>query len=737
MPDRDLVPGRMGRHVKVGASVPAGMQGVNLLRELKLGNIMLTLLPQDKAEALAVADYCRSHHIYFLFSELLWRGTYDLCWAWRKKVPRDQFFSKQDVEEIFAAGGRYFLGRIAIGEIGGLIYGPKAYWKDRAADDWESLPAVETVDRAKQVYLDEIRRWLDYERNEIGRSPLLDVDAGGTFKYHLEAGLDIPLLEAMPGDFTSLAACIRGAAKAYKPPFWGIHIAMACYGGFWLDPLWLKRWKISLYATFMAGSDFVYPESGHFVYPDQAGRAWPVDSPEMLEMRRMLRECNQFCQIHSRPVSGPRVALGFVYGNLDGYPGLWNKYVWGQSGDDKWLFGPAEWAWEFLDDVYRKGKWDDENLQGDVDFYGQPPYGQYDMVPIEAPLAVLKQYACLFFLGWNTMTEEIYEKLKRYVKAGGHLVMSVPHLSTETDRGKDLDLYKGGDFRDLFGVIVNGRGKSEVAGVKTFAHSSIPTYKMPFWRIRTDPRFIGLLPIAQTEVHGARIISGWSDFYYEDEQKLRENPVLTEFRLGKGVAYLINSWAYPGDRGWAPYVKDLMRIVSYGEQGDIRIIASDRIRYAVYDGPAPGANASAPRITTIYLLNTEYDTPHSVDLWIEGRVCRRLTVEPTEMNVVYACEGIVLAPDDRGVEIENWKALKTGHRVTLFCRRAMRVRVFNLSDRTQAVELNGGKIRMAGGDEASIRVTKRIDPERKEFYASDFLEEPETPLLKGDLSTPY
>ena len=737
MPDRDLVPGRMGRHVKVGASVPAGMQGVNLLRELKLGNVMLTLLPTSKAEALAAATSCRDHHVYFLFSELLWRGTYDPCWAWRKQVPREEFFSKRDLEEIFAAGGRYFLGRIAIGEIGGLLYGPKSYWKDRAAGDWETLPAVETVDRAKQVYLEEIRKWLDFERREIGDSPLFDVDAGCTFKYHLEAGLDLPLLEAMPGDFTSLAACIRGAAKAYQPPFWGIHIAMACYGGVALDALWLKRWKISLYSTFMSGSDFVYPESGHFTYPDQAGKAYAFDSPEMKETRRILRECNQFAQIHSRPPQGPRVKLGFVYGNLDGYPGLWNKYVWGQSAHDKWLFGPAEWGWEFLDDVYRKGKWDDENIQGDLDFYGNPPYGQYDMVPIEAPLSVLNSYSCLFFLGWNTMTEEIYEKLKAYVAAGGHLVMSVPHLSIETDRGKDLRLYNNGDFRDLFGVVVKGPGRAEVAGIKTFNHSSIPSYKMPFWRIRTDPRFIGDLHMAKTEVHGARIISGWSDFYYEDEEKLLQNPVLTEFNLGKGAAFLINSWAYPGDRGWSAYVKDLMRIVSCGEQGDIRIIASDRVRYAAYDGPAPGAAIDSPPVATIYLLNTEYDTPHFVDLWIDGRICPRILVEPTEMNVVYLHQGIALAPDDRAVEIEKWKVGKTGHTVSLFCRRDMTVRLFNLGGCAQKVEINGTAVSVAAGGEATLPVAMRADPERAEFYAADFLEEPETPLAQGDLATPY
>jgi hypothetical protein len=725
----------MGRHVKVGASVPAGVAGCKLLQDLKLGNIMLTLLPMDKAEALAAARYCRENHIYFIFSELLWRGTFDVCWAARQKIPRERFYSKAELEEIFAAGGRYFLGRIAIGEIGGLLYCPKSYWVNRAAGDWESLPPVETVDQAKQVYVDEIRKWLDFERRELGESPLFDVDAGCTFKYHLQAGVDLPLLEAMPGDFTLLAAAIRGAAKAYRPRLWGIHIAMACYGGVAVDALWLKRWKISLYSTFMSGSDFAYPESGHFTYPDQAGKAYSFDSPQMKETRRILREFNQFAQIHSRPPEGPKVNLGFVYGNLDGFPGLWNKYVWGQSADDKWLFGAAEWGWDYLDDVYRKGKWDEESIQGDTDFYGNPPYGQYDLVPIEAPLSVLSSYTCLLFLGWNTMTAEIYDKLKAYVAAGGHLVMSVPHLSTETDRGKDLKLYDGGDFRDLFGVIVKGRGKSGVAGVKTFNHSTLPSYRMPVWRIETDPRFMGHLEMAETEVAGARIISGWSDFYYEDKQKLLQNPVLTEFTLGKGKAFLLNSWSYPGDRGWSAYVKHLIRTISCGEQGEIRIIASDRMRYAVYEGPAPGAKPDSPKISTIYLLNTEYDTPHFVDLWVNGRICPRLLVEPTEMNVVYSHQDLVVCPDDRGVEIESWQVTGSGHKLAVFCRADAAVRVFNLSDHARTVEINGNKLSLGAGAEGCLTLTVRVDPEREQFYAPDFLAESDAPREIGGL--PY
>lgn len=725
----------MGNHIKVGASIPEGMAGLKAFIKLKLGDIILTKLPMDKQEALAVARYCREHRIYFIFSELIWRGTFDLCFAARRKIPRSEFYSKQEIEEIFRAGGEYFLGRITLGEVGAILYCPKAYWYNRAAGDYCNLQAVKNLVEAKQVYIDLMKRIINFERNEIGDSNLLDVDAGMTFKYHLEAGIDIPLLEAMPGDCTFMTAAIRGAAKAYQRKIWGTHIAMACYGGISLDTLWMKRWKISLYFCFMAGNDFVYAESGHFTYEHgQVDKIYGFESNEMKESRRILREFNQFTKIHSRPAIGPKVKLGFVYGNLDGYPGLWNKYVWGQYRGNKWLHGTAESGWDLLSSVYRKEEWDNENVQGEDDFNGNPPYGQYDIVPIEAPINILKKYSCLVFLGWNTMTDEIYEKLKAYVYAGGHLVMSIPHLSTQIDRAEDISLYRNGDWRDLFGVRVKGQGKKGVAGVKTFNLSSINSYKMPVWRIDSDPRFIGNMTIADSDVEGARVISGWSDFYLNTEKELLQKPVLTENRLGKGYAFLIHSWKYPGDQGISAFVKNLLRIISIGEQDDIQIIASDKIRYAVYEGKVLNGKDDKEKMTTIYILNTEFDIPQVVYLWIQGKRSPGLIIPPTEMCIAYYYQDLILAPENRGVEIQSWISSLSKQKISLFTRNNQKVRLFNLSTHKQIIEVNGNQVSCRPNGECTVSIKKMVDPERAQYFASDFLEEPRMKWNLGPLA---
>ena len=128
-----------------------------------------------------------------------------------------------------------------------------------------------------------------------------------------------------------------------------------------------------------------------------------------------------------------------------------------------WEAGDAEKTWQYFHRLYdvepwytpaRKAYWQDDPVQ--TAKYGTPPLGQVDIVPVEAPLPVLQTYSSLVFLGWNTMEEETYEKLNRYVHAGGRLFMSVPQLRAQVDRQGGLKLIRGGDYGDLFDARISG-----------------------------------------------------------------------------------------------------------------------------------------------------------------------------------------------------------------------------------------------------------------------------------------
>lgn len=504
---------------------------------------------------------------------------------------------------------------------------------------------------------------------------------------------------------------------------WGVHIAMENYGGMRFDELWQKRWKTSLAHPYLSGAGFILPESGHLAYTNPVtGKVFPFASPEVKRVRRALREMYQFARIHRRPSAGPRVRLGIVYGNEDGVPGLWNRVAWGQYGDPKWLEGPAERSWRLVDRLYRKEDWPKETLQGDLDFSGNPPLGQYDLVPAEAPAEVLNRYGCLVFLGWNTMTDEIYARLKTFVEHGGHLVMFLPQLSSESDRGRDISLIKGGDLSDLFGVRILGRAEKKIQGFKFLADSSLPSYRFPLWRIRTDPRFMGLFTSSRCELTTGKVLAGAADLYESTEKELKARPLVIENRLGKGMAFLVTAWEYPADEGLLPFSRDLVRAVVQGEQADLRLLAGDRVRYAVYDAETP---AGGRPYSVVYLLNTDPDVPASARLWVRGRTSGEFVIPPGEMRLAYLFDGVVVIPEDKRVDLAHQDASGARRIYRFFSAAAQKFEICNLGDAACAVEINGRTVVSQPGRQAILEIAATADPERRPFFAPDFLDEPD------------
>lgn len=715
--------------VQIGMSAPPGLAGVKLLEALKLGNCLLTMLPPAKADALDVARYCRAKKIYLYFSELLYRGTFNLCLAFRKKICRRAFYSKEDLEEITAAAGEYYGGRMVIGEAGGLLYWPKAYLIRRRATLWENLPPVNDVDEARENYLRYLRQFIEYERT-LGCGPFLNVDSSLAFKYQAAAGIDVLCHEMMPGDPHRMTAAIRGCARAYGK-LWGTHIAAGCYSGVSFDDLWWKRWKTSLLFSYQSGSRFIWPENGHLGYSYcRPGKECGFNHRRVKKVRRILREVYRFAMIHARPSDKPRVTLGVVHGNCDGAPGLWNPYAWGQFHSREWLAGPAEQGWELLDLFHRREQWANPNVQGTNDFSGQPPYGQYDIVPIEADLKKLRRYRCLLLLGWNTMTAPIYAKLKAYVAGGGHLVMALPHLGIQTGRTDKLKLFRQGRIADLFGVTITGRGQRDVWGIKCMADSSLKSYRFPLWRIKTDPRFLGEFTPAKVRLDGAKVLSGYDNFYDTIAEALEKRPFLVEHTLGRGKAFLVLANEYPAAAGLLPFTRDLIRTVLAGEQGSIRVLAPDSVRYSVYS-----AGNGTARYEVIYLLNTDPDACILARLWINGIVSAPFLIPSTEMRIAYRIGPLILVLAEKCARLGKLSRKGQKYRMKIFSVSAQEAAVFNLSIKPILAEINNVRKKLAPGGTTNVRLPRTVENGKEFFYKNDFLNEPA--IDRPDTTTPY
>jgi hypothetical protein len=513
-------------------------------------------------------------------------------------------------------------------------------------------------------------------------------------------------LELFAADVYPHVAAIRGAAKAYGRK-WCAGSAMVCQGGgASIEALWFKRHRLSLLYSYLAGADIVVTQYGAFdlwVRRDRKRLCYGPGSKKVQEHRRIAMEFYDFCQTHPRPEDGPRVTLGVIHGHLDGNAGLWTPWVWGQRSGDEWKHSEPEFGWDYLDGLCRRAGWDCRTLEGKTDFSGHPPYGQYDIVPIEVPLPSLKKYKCLMFLGWNTMTGEIYEKLKAFVKGGGHLIMAVPHLSTQTCRGKPIKLYKRGDYRDLFGVIVRGEGPRVTSGHK-FLPPAYRSYRFPEWGV-SDPLFInGEYPLARVELKGARVLCRSSCTYTTPERD-ESGPALVEHRLGKGAALLITSWCYPGHRGMAPLMKQLLRDIAIYEQGNIKLAGSDRIKYAVYEEKG---------LTTIYLLNTDFEVSAATNIWIRNKEISNVTIGACEMRIAYVHKECCLIPNDRSVHVVSMAKSRSGYEVVVTGKGRQEIDIHALTGRITEAMLNGKPTRIlptkeANGRTAHVKLTGTRD----------------------------
>ena len=587
----------------------------------KLDFVLIYMCPVDIPEHLWYewAEFFRENDIYFAFLYTQQRG------APKGKISH---LTPEIVEKIIEIAGEYFLGDM-IGETGGLASWQEGYYEDNNMEK----PVFKNLTEAKQYYIDHVASKVKIDK-DLNVPAVLAVEATTFSRYNFEAGVDFTFIEMMCGNPEVMFASARGASKAYNRSWWASHIAQEWYGGFRNDdPLKYKRMKLAYYYSYMAGAKYIYPESGHFKIKSY-GDDYGVDSEFCKLYRREWEDFAEFIHSHKRPKGYPMVKIGFLQGNLDSFTAWGGSTVWNQFGKKAWEYGAPEYGWSYLEDnLFKSEKWHVPTVYGENDYSGSMPYGQYDIVPVEAPLEVLKEYSCLIMLGWNTMTPEIYANLKQYVYEGGKLFMSVPQLSISDVREDVMegvyDLINNGNFSDLFGCKVKGKGRTYNWGVKFIEESSIPGYLYPYTKSGfCDPICAnGGITVADIEVTGGKVVAILADKF----RKWRENSpaILIENKYGKGYASLITTWEYPGAKSLEKFVKVLLKEIIHGEyqNTDLKVIGSDKIQYAVY------RNNDADNTYTVYLLNTDYNVPAHARV-VRNGLEKEIKLDPCEFFVI-------------------------------------------------------------------------------------------------------
>ena len=426
------------------------------------------------------------------------------------------------------------------------------------------------------------------DMHRLGWGNVMATSSNFSLDYEVAAGVEIPCTEDFPfGCLTLSSALARGLYRQYGLPTWGTHIAHEwnCYLPH-TSPYRMRELETSLRLKYMTGAKIIINESGNWaaqsnLCPDSPMSTMPIlpgdppalwdaadpragctpeivaeakrrfanidyRSPTAMKYRRALADFWAFCREHPAPKGQPEAAIALAKGNLDlaGAVFVPNYVVAGAlplaAKDLRWYYGAPEKSWQVVrDELLPQPPMFGANRNIHL---AATPYGQVDIASFAADNItadfLLRNYRTLIFSGWNTCSMRQYRILCDYVKGGGRLVISLPHLSTNRARNfTDFtpgDLVNGGDFSELCGLKVTKKGLAVY-----WATGPSPVRNAAGFVAR---RRFGILACALGELEYTQPKADYEMIAVDDE---RMRPVIVRCRRGKGEVFFVNTWAYP------------------------------------------------------------------------------------------------------------------------------------------------------------------------------------------------
>ncbi len=419
-------------------------------------------------------------------------------------------------------------------------------------------------------------------RHATGWGNVMATSSNFHMDYEIAAGADIPMVEDFAFKHLNLASALsRGLYRQYDLPLWGSHLAHEHYS--WIP--YASEYKFpllraSMFHKYMAGCKAIINESGGWYleaqlvtdspmfetprvelgglyerdpykvepYVNEARKTYGkinYHSPTAKRYRKEISDFYDFVKANGTPEGQPETTLALIKGNLDlGGEQHWaNHAIAGMytlaERNSNWFSGQPERGWDIATKVFYPrppvlAPWHNLFLSG-------TPYGQVDVTSfandnVDASF-LGTQYKALLFAGWNTASGKQYTELCRYVANGGILFISIPHLSTNVTRnygsfGVD-ELVRGGDFSELCGVRVKGKGRR-------FFWATAPDRKGDLGF--EFPRRFGIMSTCMGEIE---ITDPSVEALAVDDENM-DAPVLLRRKHGKGEVYFLNTWAYPG-----------------------------------------------------------------------------------------------------------------------------------------------------------------------------------------------
>ena len=520
-----------------------------------------------------------------------------------------------------------------------------------------------SLQTAADIFMAKVKDWVD-SRHEAGWGLVMATSANFYIDYEVAAGVEVPCTEDFPfGNLTTASALNRGLFRSFNLPIWGSHLAHEWYSYLpHRNPHKMDSLKTAMYLKYMTGAKMIINESGNWALQsslcedspmhtmpratDKLNEKVPEEnkpqlikdaeklfvnighrSPVACEYRQIISDFYDYTKANPAPEGQPEATIGIAKGNLDlsggapSYNGaIATAYNIAQFNPN-WVPGAPEAGFQILENVlFPRPKMflPNKNLH-----FGATPYGQADMVSFvnDSVTAdfLLRNYRVLIFSGWNSCSDKQYQVLTDYVKGGGKLCLAIPHLSKNITRNHDSfrldELVNGGDFSDLCGLRVKGKGSR-------FYWATGPERKMNAMGLVLARR-LGIIAAPLGELEYTNPPEAYEMLAVDDEDM---RPVILRCKSGKGEVYFINTWCYPGalnlnngagsfddERGLMDYLYEYVAMQGRGHAwitGDDFEKPDEDCRWIVF--------SYFPDAGKICFLNLDYDNPHKCVLHYFG-----------------------------------------------------------------------------------------------------------------------
>ena len=460
---------------------------------------------------------------------------------------------------------------------------------------------------------------------------------------HLDyaAGVKMVMSE-IPGSHASLMlAAARGASRAYGGAPWGCHFANHVTRAP-LDQDHVRRLFVLSSMSWLDGARIVYDEEVALRYNHDTVYACSDGIPT--QYRTIYQDLYHYGNAINLGRESVRTCFlqgnyDFVIGGVQAQPTTVRTKFWGKFGPETagWDFDTPEDGWKLLDS-YLPCVWLYPVLQDPRDirlFFSGTPRGQVDLTPITAGLDVLSTYSLLVLPGWNTMTDELYGKLKAYVVNGGHLVLSAAQCTRHVTR--DFLVAKKGF------CLLNDGDLSALCGVRVAEDASVaPVRSVAFGGQTFD--FAKDAPAFNVELSGAKPIA--------TDQAGR--PFLVENCMGKGRVWTLVAGEYWGHPSFAEFNRAMCERLAEMHLADVELSGDvAEVDWHVYD---------CEDFRRLVLLNTDWTSSGNVkDVCVRaGGISFPEKVAEGRMRHILVKGSAAVCFDVPSAIVDNLKADETG-----------------------------------------------------------------------------